>query len=210
MTAEETRVSEKADVAARQDPDDHHVRAASGGDREAFDQLVSLHQQAVINAAAYYLGNYEDALEVAQESFLKAWKAIAGFEGKASFRTWLLRITLNTARSFHSHRRALKRSGSTATISMSTGTEGEAEGEREITDSSQEPRQLAEKKELGEIIEKAIGSLAEDARRIIILRDILGESYQAIAGEEGLTLGTVKTRVHRARLELRVILADFL
>ena len=87
---------------------------------------------------------------------------------------------------------------------------GEAEGEREITDSSQEPRQLAEKKELGELIEKAIGSLAEDARRIIILRDILGESYQAIAGEEGLTLGTVKTRVHRARLELRVILADFL
>ena len=57
---------------------------------------------------------------------------------------------------------------------------------------------------------KAIGSLQEDARRIIILRDILGESYQAIAEEEDLTLGTVKTRVHRARLELRVILADFL
>ena len=135
---------------------------------------------------------------------------MAGFEGKASFRTWLLRITLNTARSFHSHRTALKRSGSTATISMSTSSGAEDEGDREIADSSEEPHQLVEKKELGEVIEKAIGSLEEDARRIIILRDILGESYQAIADEESLTLGTVKTRVHRARLELRVILADFL
>ncbi len=209
MTAEEKTVGGKAGV-DHESADDHYVKAASGGDREAFDQLVSRHQQSVINAAAYYLGNHEDALEVAQESFLKAWKAVAGFEGKASFRTWLLRITLNTARSFHSHRTALKRSGSTATISMSTTSGDEDEGDREIADSSEEPRQLAEKKELGEVIEKAIGSLEEDARRIIILRDILGESYQAIADEEGLTLGTVKTRVHRARLELRVILADFL
>ena len=209
MTAEEKTISGKASV-DRESPDDHYVKAASGGDREAFDQLVSRHQQSVINAASYYLGNYEDALEVAQESFLKAWKAVTRFEGKASFRTWLLRITLNTARSFHSHRTALKRSGSTATISMSTTSGDEDEGDREIADSSEEPRQLAEKKELGEVIEKAIGSLEEDARRIIILRDILGESYQAIADEEGLTLGTVKTRVHRARLELRVILADFL
>lgn len=209
MTAEEKTVSGKAGV-DREGPDDHYVKAAAGGDRGAFDELVSRHQQSVINAAAYYLGNYEDALEVAQESFLKAWKAVAGFEGKASFRTWLLRITLNTARSFHSHRTALKRSGSTATISMSTSSGAEDEGDREIADSSEEPHQLVEKKELGEIIEKAIGSLEEDARRIIILRDILGESYQAIADEESLTLGTVKTRVHRARLELRVILADFL
>ena len=209
MTAEEKTVSGKADV-DREGPDDHYVKAASGGNREAFDELVSRHQQSVINAAAYYLGNYEDALEVAQETFLKAWKAVSGFEGKASFRTWLLRITLNTARSFHSRRTALKRSGSTATISMRTSSGAEDEGDREIADSSEEPHQLVEKKELGEVIEKAIGSLQEDARRIIILRDILGESYQAIAGEEGLTLGTVKTRVHRARLELRVILADFL
>ena len=209
MTAEEKTVGGKAGV-DHESADDHYVKAASGGDREAFDQLVSRHQQSVINAAAYYLGNHEDALEVAQESFLKAWKAVAGFEGKASFRTWLLRITLNTARSFHSHRTALKRSGSTATLSMSTADSGEDEGDREIADSSREPHQLVEKKELGEVIEKAIGSLEEDARRIIILRDILGESYQAIADEEGLTLGTVKTRVHRARLELRVILADFL
>ena len=209
MTAEEKTVSWKAGL-CRESPDDQDVKAASGGDREAFDRLVSRHQQSVINAASYYLGHYEDALEVAQETFLKAWKALAGFEGKASFRTWLLRITLNTARSFHSHRTALKRSGSTATISMSTTGGDEDESEREIADSSEEPHQLVEKKELGEVIEKAIGSLEEDARRIIILRDIHGESYQAIAGEEGLTLGTVKTRVHRARLELRVILADFL
>ena len=209
MTAEEKTVVENKNEDT-ENPDESFVAAASRGDRESFDHLVEKHQQSVINAAFYYLGHHEDALEVAQESFLKAWKALDGFKGKASFRTWLLRITLNTARSFHSHRTALKRSGSTATLSMSTADSGEDEGDREIADSSREPHQLVEKKELGEVIEKAIGSLEEDARRIIILRDILGESYQAIASEEGLTLGTVKTRVHRARLELRVILADFL
>ena len=87
MTAEEKTISGKAGV-DREGPDDHYVKAASGGDREAFDQLVSRHQQSVINAASYYLGNYEDALEVAQESFLKAWKAVTparGYEGALRF-----------------------------------------------------------------------------------------------------------------------------
>ena len=205
MTAEDKMVVEITGAEA-----DNYVKAASGGDREAFDHLVRKYQQSVINAASYYLGHHEDALEVAQESFLKAWKALAGFKGKASFRTWLLRITLNTARSFHAHKRAIKRSGSTATISMSAAGGSEDEGDREIADSGDEPHRSLEKKALGQVIEKAIGSLEEQARRIIILRDILGESYRAIASEEDLTLGTVKTRVHRARLELRVILADFL
>ena len=209
MTAEEKTVVENKNEDT-ESPDESFVAAASRGDRESFDQLVEKHQQSVINAAFYYLGHHEDALEVAQESFLKAWKALDGFKGKASFRTWLLRITLNTARSFHAHRQAIKRSGTTATLSMSAATENEDDGDRQLTDTSGEPHRLLEKKELGQVIEDAIGALEEQARRIIILRDILGESYQAIANEEGLTLGTVKTRVHRARLELREILRDFL
>ena len=93
---------------------------------------------------------------------------------------------------------------------MSAATENEDDGDRQLADTSGEPHRLLEKKELGQVIEDAIGALEEQARRIFILRDILGESYQAIANEEGLTLGTVKTRVHRARLELREILRDFL
>ena len=164
----------------------------------------------MINAAAYYLGHQEDALEVAQESFLKAYRSLKGFKGRASFRTWLLRITLNTARSFHAHRQAIKRSGTTATISISAACEEEDQGCLELNDSSGDPHRLLERKELQQLIEDAIRSLDDRARRIIILRDILGESYQAIADEEGLTLGTVKTRVHRARLELREIIGDFL
>ena len=209
MTAEKKTVVENKG-ADTESPEESYVAAASRGDREAFDQLVQKHQQSVINAASWYLGHHEDALEVAQESFLKAWKALDGFKGKASFRTWLLRITLNTARSFHAHKQAFKRSGTTATLSMSAPTEGDDEGGHDLGDSSGEPHRLLEKKELGQVIENAIESLEEQARRIIILRDILGESYQAIANEEGLTLGTVKTRVHRARLELREILQDFL
>ena len=186
------------------------MAAASRGAREAVDQRVRRHQQGVINAAAYYLGHQEDALEVAQESFLKAYRSLEGFKGKASFRTWLLRITLNTARSFHAHRQAIKRSGTTATISISAASEKEDQGDLELSDSSGDPHQLLERKELQQLIEDAIQSLDDRARRIIILRDILGESYQAIADEESLTLGTVKTRVHRARLELREIIGDFL
>ena len=200
-----------AERAAPADPSDEwYIEAARAGDRSAFDQLVSRHQQQVINAAAYYLGHQEDALEVAQESFLKAYRSLEGFKGKASFRTWLLRITLNTARSFHAHRQALKRSGTTATISISAPKEDADQGDLELSDPGDDPHQLLEKKELQEIIENAIRSLNDQARRVIILRDILGESYQAIADAEDLTLGTVKTRVHRARLELREIIGDFL
>lgn len=209
MTVEEKPIVLEVETVVHR-PDEWYVEAASGGDREAFDQLVRRHQQSVINAAAYYLGHQEDALEVAQESFLKAYRSLERFKGKASFRTWLLRITLNTARSFHAHRQAIKRSGTTATISISASGEKEDQGGLELSDSSGDPHELLERKELQQLIEDAIQSLDDRNRRIIILRDILGESYQAIADEEGLTLGTVKTRVHRARLELREIIGDFL
>lgn len=209
MTVEEKPIIlETESVSPR--PDEWYVEAASRGDREAFNELVRRHQQSVINAANYYLGHHEDALEVAQDSFLKAYKSIDSFKGKASFRTWMLRITLNTARSFHAHRQAIKRSGTTATISISAAADEGDQGDLELNDSSSDPHQLLEQKELQRLIENAIRALEEPARKIIILRDILGESYQAIAREEGLSLGTVKTRLHRARLDLRKTIGDFL
>ena len=80
------------------------VLAAASGDREAFDRLVLRHQQAVVDAASYYLGDLDDALEVSQEAFLRAYRGLGRFRQDATFRTWLLRITMNAARSFHQRR----------------------------------------------------------------------------------------------------------
>jgi RNA polymerase sigma-70 factor (ECF subfamily) len=187
------------------DADD--VRAALGGDRGAFDRLVLRHQQAVVNAASYYLGNHEDALEVAQEAFLKAYRALPGFGGRSSFRTWILRITLNTARSLHASRRAKKRAGRRVRLDAAREEEGEA---LEIAGTSEAPDVLLLRKEVKEAIERAILALEPEAREVIILRDLNGESYDSIARTLDLPVGTVKSKVHRARLELRQALKDFL
>ena len=188
------------------------VQAAASGDRAAFDRLVLRHQQAVIDAASYYLGNSQVALEVAQEAFLKAYRAVDRFRGDALFRTWLLRITMNTARSFQTRRRAKKRSAPIVSIHSAGGRadDGNDAHDIEIADFSSTPDVLLERKEVKEVLETAIASLEEDARELIVMRDILGESYDAIADQFGLPIGTVKSKVHRARLVLREKLTRFL
>jgi RNA polymerase sigma-70 factor (ECF subfamily) len=187
------------------------VRAAAAGDRQAFDRLVLRHQQAVIDAASYYLGNYQDALEVAQEAFIKAYRALERFRGDAQFRTWMLRITMNAARSFQTKRRAKKRSAPIISIhSRGAGTDDDDDAGFEIPDYRDTPESLLHRKELKEMIERAIAELDEEARELIVLRDIVGESYDAIAEQFDLPLGTVKSKVHRARLVLREKISKFL
>jgi len=186
---------------------------AARGDRRAFDLLVGRHQPAVIDAAHYFLGNRDDALDVAQEAFLKAFRALARFRGAAQFRTWLLRITLNTARSFRTRRRAKKRAGPTVSIHHGAGSRCDAGSgeprELEIPDVRSAPDAQLERKELKAALENAIASLDDSARELIVLRDILGESYEAIATHLALPLGTVKSKVHRARLVLREKMAPY-
>ncbi len=188
------------------------VRAAARRDRAAFDRLVLRHQQAVIDTAAYYLGDYQDALEVAQDAFLKAYRAIGRFRGDATFRTWILRITINTARSLQTRRRAKKRTAPRAEIR--TGTPGQDPDSGlasvDIPDSSANPERLLERKELRHELERAISELEPEARAVVVLRDIVGESYEAIATSIGAPIGTVKSKVHRARLVLRDRMERFL
>lgn len=188
--------------------DERDVLAAAAKDRNAFDRLVLRHQQAVINAACYFLGDYQDALEVAQDAFLKAYTGLAGFRRNASFRTWILRITLNTARSLQARRQAKKRSGKRVPLSISP--QRDEGGTIEISDGSAGPDALLLRKEVKEEIEKAILELEPEARQVIVLRDISGASYEEISTALDLPLGTVKSKVHRARLQLRERLAQFL
>ncbi|MBI4604188.1 MAG: sigma-70 family RNA polymerase sigma factor [Planctomycetes bacterium] len=191
--------------------DEADARLAAAGDRGAFDRLVLRHQDAVVNAAVYHLGNREDGVDAAQEAFLRAFQAIRSFRGGCAFRTWLLTITINAARSYRTRRRALKRGGGRPGFSADRARDpGERPYEIADPDTSSSPPRLLERKEVKEALERAIAELEDDAREIVVLRDLSGESYEDIAAALGLPIGTVKSRLHRARLELRGKVARFL
>src|SRR5688500_8043781 len=157
------------------------VRLAAGGSREAFDRLVLRHQDAVVNAATYYLGNYDDAVDVAQDAFLKAFRALGEFRGSASFRTWILRVALNTARSLRARGRARKRAARVIPLSQAGPQHlgGEAGHGLDVADpdTSGAPAILLERKEVKAALEAAIAGLDEESREVIVLRDIAGETY---------------------------------
>lgn len=190
------------------------TRAAQAGDREAFGRLVERHQEAVMTTARYLTGNREDAADVAQETFLRAYRSLPGFAGQSAFRTWIMTITVNAARSHLSRRRARKRSAHEVRIDQARGQarRGQARGDQAggeeaidipDPDARGRPDGLAMRVELKEALEEAIAGLDEESRAAVVMRDLAGESYQAVAAALGLPLGTVKSRIHRARLELR-------
>jgi RNA polymerase sigma-70 factor (ECF subfamily) len=196
---------------AREEDD---LRSARAGDRAAFDRLVLSCQDDVVSAASYFLGSYDDAVDAAQEAFLKAYRGLAGFRGGASFKTWVIRIALNAARSLRTRARARKRGGGQV-VSMdglAAGKVADAGSPIEVADprDGARPAALLERRELKEAIERAIVELDPEAREVIVLRDLSGQSYEEIAAALGLPLGTVKSRVHRARLELQAKLRPWL
>ena len=183
------------------------VRRAIAGDRIAFDRLVLSCQDDIVNAASYYLGNDEDGVDAAQDAFLKAYRGLAGFRGGSSFKTWVLKIAINTAHSLRARARAKKRGGGILPLGDRPGPGGgeEEDSRHEVADprAGATPPALLERKELKEAIEEAILDLDDESREVIVLRDIAGETYESIATALGAPLGTIKSRVHRARLELQ-------
>lgn len=188
------------------------VLAARAGDREAFGRLFLRHRDLAAHVAGTCVENEEDILDVVQDSFLKAYRAIARFEGKSSFRTWIYRIVLNTARSLRSRGRTKKRSG--RIVSIHAGRRGSPEAETPLEIPDGEPRMgpyaLLERKELAMTIQGAIDGLPGEYREAVSLRDLSGLSYEAIACKLKLPLGTVKSKVHRGRLAAQEAIATAL
>jgi RNA polymerase sigma-70 factor (ECF subfamily) len=181
------------------------VRKAKEGDRGAFDRLMERHQGKIITVAYRMLGNYEDAIEVAQEAFLRMYRGLPRFREEAAFRTWAYQITLNLAR----HRRrwyARHRIAQTVSLDAPVSNDGDDPVYERIQDPASSPREEVGRAELREAVSRAVARLPLPWRTVVVLRDIQGLPYEEIAGICRERVGTVKSRLHRARQMLRDLL----
>jgi RNA polymerase sigma-70 factor (ECF subfamily) len=178
------------------DHDREAVRQVQAGDREAFGPLVEKYKRKVFRLAYQVLRDQEEALDVAQEAFVKAFNALPAFKGDSAFYTWLFRITMNVA---------LDRKRQRATRARSLGAEDvpPEEWERTAVSTDPDPEDVATGVERRERIRKGLDSLSEHHRAIIILSDIEGLQYREIAEVLGIPMGTVMSRLHHARKRLR-------
>jgi RNA polymerase sigma-70 factor, ECF subfamily len=179
------------------------IRRVCQGDKEAFYALVCPWERAVYVAAVSILNNPADAEEVAQEAVLKAFTHLAEFRAEAKFSTWLIQITINEARlRLRKDRRHLYES-----VDEQRADE---EGEyfpKDFADWREVPSEALQRKELREALRRAIAALPLKYREVLILRDIQNRSTEETAEILGITVGNVKTRLLRARLQMRDALA---
>jgi len=178
--------------------DDVLVKAFQEGDMAAFDQLVIRHKESIFNLCYWFLGDYQDANDYAQETFIKVYRSLKRFRGEAAFSTWLYRIAVNTCKN---RLKSVEHRYKQKTISLDNP---DCEGVvLEVRDESQKPNGVLEGKQLMLHIREAINGLPRDQKTVIVLRDIQGLSYEEIIRITGLPLGTVKSKIARARQELR-------
>ena len=174
------------------------IERCKRGDLAAFNDLVRKYEKQVYNFAYRLTGNYDDANDVAQDAFLRVFNAIGSFRGDASFSTWLFRITTNV---FLDER---KRAKAHPQASLDEYLElGESSVTRQIEDPSPTPEAVLEESERAQILSNAVSDLPEYQRAMITLYHGQQKSYEEIAEIMDLPIGTVKSRLNRARLALK-------
>ena len=180
------------------------VHAAKRGDLEAFSQLVNRYDRNIFRIAQHITHNEEDAQDVVQDAFLKAYQNLDQFQENSKFYTWLVRIAVNEALM------RLRKRRTDRTVSLDEDVETE-EGSmpREVADWSPNPEQLYGQSELGDILKKTIQGLPPGIRTVFVLRDVEGLSTEETAEMLGLSVPAVKSRLLRARLQLRERLARY-
>ncbi len=170
------------------------VERAQGGDQRAFDVLVSKYQRKLGRLLSRFIRDPAEVEDVSQETFIKAYRALPSFRGDSAFYTWLYRIGINTAKNY------LVSQGRRAPTSTNFDAE-EAEG---FEDAGQlrdinTPESLLLSKQIGQTVNAAMDALPEELRTAIVLREIDGMSYEEIAGQMNCPIGTVRSRIFRAR-----------
>ncbi len=174
------------------------VKKSQSGDIEAFEQLVSAYDKRAYNIAYRVMGNEEDAKDMAQEAMLRVYRSIKDFKGQSSFSTWLYRIVTNVCLDELRRRKNDKHVSIDSTIQTEDG-----ELHIELSSDKETPETAYERVEQRELIKKAIRELNDEYRSVIVLRDIQGFSYEEISNMLDCSLGTVKSRINRARALLR-------
>ena len=160
-------------------------------------------QNRIYSLALRLMGDREEAADLAQEAFLKAWQGLPTFQGESSFSTWLYRLTTNVC--IDSLRRNKRRQEVEPAVSL----DDEDSGWAEPADWEGDPQRLLERAELSRAVERGLEALPDHFRQVLVLRELSGLSYQEIGTAMELDLGTVKSRIARARLALRkILLAD--
>ena len=177
---------------------------ARAGDVEAFERLVAAYERKVYNLAYRLTGNHDDASDVAQEALLKVYTSLPDFRGDSSFSTWLYRIVSNACLD---ELRRRKRQRATSLDETFLAEDG-GDLARQWADTGEGPEEALARKELQAFVQVAIDALEDEHRMVIVLRDLQGYSYQEIADFLGLSLGTVKSRLNRARTALQKKLSE--
>jgi RNA polymerase sigma-70 factor (ECF subfamily) len=186
--------------------DQEWVRRVQAGEVDAFEPLVNHHQKAIFNLLYRWLGDYDDAAEVAQEVFLTAFRSIKQFRGEAKFSTWLYHIAINRAKN-----RRKQLAATTPRMVPFTSGDPEHDGDpiAEIPDPGLDPAQKAEQQEISAQVQRGLDSLSSDEALMILLHDLQGLAYEEIAQSMKIPIGTVKSRLHRARQALKARLTPY-
>ena len=169
------------------------VRRVQKGDKGAFDLLVLKYQHKIVNLVMRYVRDPDQAMDIAQEAFLKAYRALPRFRGDSAFYTWLYRIAVNTAKN---HLAAQRRRPMDVELDLQDSEQYDLHAKLKETDT---PEGVTLSEELNQTVQRAIEALPEDLRTAIVLREIEGMSYEEIAQTMECPVGTVRSRIFRAR-----------
>ena len=182
------------------------VERVQQGDKRAFDVLVQKYQHKVVSLVSRYVSDHAEAMDVAQEAFIKAYRAIGNFRGDSAFFTWMYRIAINTAKNY-----LVAQSRRPPASDLDAQEAEQYAGDSRLRDSGSPERELL-RQEIEQTIQEAITALPDDLRTAITLREVEGLSYEDIAQAMDCPIGTVRSRIFRAReaidRKLRPLLTD--
>ncbi len=191
-------------VSTGRDVDHALVDQVLAGDRDAFTALLQRHQRMIFNFMYRMIGERSDAEDLTQEVFLKAYEALPRFRGESAFGTWLYRIA-------HNHCvNVLKRKGREIPATELANDASHGNPLTRSPDPAAPPDELLEQRELRAVVQAKLAELTPEHRAILVLRDIQGLSYDEIATTLDLEGGTVRSRIHRARMELKEKIRSYL
>ena len=180
------------------------IQKSQQGDMDAFEQLLLRYEKKVYTIAYKYMGNAEDASDLAQEALIKAYQSIGTFRGESSFATWIGRITANRCLDELRKRKRLQTTSLDEELELEEGSV-----QKEIASEKDTPEQHTIRQETVQYVQHKLAQMREEYRLVLVLRELEGHSYEDIAEMLNCSLGTVKSRISRARNYLKeLVLAD--